>query len=168
MSFTSQPVQSPTYYLACPPGFAQLPAQPIASGLPTQPVIQTAGQPTSSGQATTLPHAFNAVTIHNLTSGVYNMDTGASSHLNSSVTSLSKKINTCMYPSISYEDLYPVTTPSPIPHAILVSQHTWHQRLGHPWGEVLCRLVSSNFNSCNKEKPSVLCHAWKTCEASIC
>ncbi|GJY61695.1 ribonuclease H-like domain-containing protein [Tanacetum coccineum] len=32
----------------------------------------------------------------------------------------------------SMGDLYPVTTPSAIPHAFLVSQHTWHQRLGHP------------------------------------
>ncbi|GJS02523.1 ribonuclease H-like domain-containing protein [Tanacetum coccineum] len=50
-------------------------------------------------------------------------------------------------------DLYPVTTPSSIPHAFL------YQRLGHPGGEVLRRLVSSNFISCNKEKPPVLCHA---------
>ncbi|GJU51483.1 type I inositol polyphosphate 5-phosphatase 4-like protein [Tanacetum coccineum] len=28
-------------------------------------------------------------------------------------------------------DLYPVTTPT-LPQAYLVSQHTWHQRLGHP------------------------------------
>ncbi|GKA69735.1 ribonuclease H-like domain-containing protein [Tanacetum coccineum] len=51
------------------------------------------------------------------------------------------------------------TAPSPIPHAFLVSQDTWHQRLGHPRGEMLCRLVSSKFISCNKEKPPVLCHA---------
>ncbi|GJZ21473.1 ribonuclease H-like domain-containing protein [Tanacetum coccineum] len=56
-------------------------------------------------------------------------------------------------------DLYPVTAPSPIPQAFFVSQHTWHQRLGHPVGEVLRRLVSSNFISYNKEKPPVLCHA---------
>ncbi|GJZ46817.1 ribonuclease H-like domain-containing protein [Tanacetum coccineum] len=56
-------------------------------------------------------------------------------------------------------DLYPVTSPSPIPHAFLVSQHMWHQRLGHPRGEVLRHLVSSNFISYNKEKPPVLCHA---------
>ncbi|GJW98268.1 ribonuclease H-like domain-containing protein [Tanacetum coccineum] len=55
-------------------------------------------------------------------------------------------------------DLYPVTTPSPIHHAFLVSQHMWHQRLGHPGGEVLRRLVSSNFISYNKEKPPVLYH----------
>nr|GEW12193.1 ribonuclease H-like domain-containing protein [Tanacetum cinerariifolium] len=50
-------------------------------------------------------------------------------------------------------------TPSPIPHTFLVSHYTWHQRLGHPGSKVLCRLVSSNFISCNKEKPPVLCHA---------
>ncbi|GJW03334.1 ribonuclease H-like domain-containing protein [Tanacetum coccineum] len=61
----------------------------------------------------------------------------------------------------STEDLYPVTAPSPIPHAFLVSQHTWHQRLRHPGSDVLRRLVSNNVISCNKEKPLVLCHACK-------
>nr|GEY67168.1 ribonuclease H-like domain-containing protein [Tanacetum cinerariifolium] len=56
-------------------------------------------------------------------------------------------------------DLYPVTYPSPIPHSFLVSQHTWHQSLGNPGGEVMRRLVSFNFISYNKEKPPVLCHA---------
>ncbi|GJW89772.1 ribonuclease H-like domain-containing protein [Tanacetum coccineum] len=56
-------------------------------------------------------------------------------------------------------DLYPVTAPSPIPHVFLVSQHTWHQRLGHPGREVLRHLVSNNLISCNKEKPPTLCHA---------
>ncbi|GKB43587.1 ribonuclease H-like domain-containing protein [Tanacetum coccineum] len=56
-------------------------------------------------------------------------------------------------------DLYPVTSPSSIPHAFLVSQHMWHQRLRHPGGDVLRLLVSSNFISYNKEKPPVLCHA---------
>ncbi|GJW56707.1 ribonuclease H-like domain-containing protein [Tanacetum coccineum] len=172
---------------------------------------------------------------HDLASGAWNMDTGASSHLNNSVTNLHDVFNTCMYPSISVGDghsipvtntghsilptptkslhlnnvlitphivknliyvrqfvrdnnctiefdafgffvkdfltcrvllrcdstgdLYPVTAPSPIPHAFLVSQHMWHQRLRHPGGEVLLRFVSSNFISYNKEKPLVLCHA---------
>ncbi|GJX32733.1 ribonuclease H-like domain-containing protein [Tanacetum coccineum] len=56
-------------------------------------------------------------------------------------------------------DLYPVTAPSPIPSAFLVSHQTWHQRLGHPGSEVLRRLISNNVISCNKEKPLVLCHA---------
>ncbi|GJX67396.1 ribonuclease H-like domain-containing protein [Tanacetum coccineum] len=186
-------------------------------------------------QATTLPHAFVVGTLHDPSSGAWNMDTGASSHLNDSVTNLSDVFNSCMYPSVSVGDghsipvtntghsilptsvrplhlnnvlitpnivknlisvrqfvrdnnctvefdafgfsvkdfmtrrvllrcdstgdLYPVTAPSPIPHAFLVSQHTWHQRLGHPGGDVLRRLVSSKFISCNNEKPPVLCHA---------
>ncbi|GJV00734.1 ribonuclease H-like domain-containing protein [Tanacetum coccineum] len=203
------------------------PAQQVQSGLTRSTV--------TSGQATILPHAFTVGTLHDPASGAWNMDTGASSHLNNSVNSLSEIFNTCMYPSISVGDghsipvtntghsilptptkslhlnnvlitphivknlifvrqfvrdnnctiefdafgfsvkdfltrrvllrcdstgdLYPVTAPSPIPHAFLVSQHTWHQRLGHPGGEVLRRLVSSNFISYNKEKPPVLCHA---------
>ncbi|GJV64431.1 ribonuclease H-like domain-containing protein [Tanacetum coccineum] len=187
----------------------------------------------TSGQATSLPHAFTTGTLHD--PSAWNMDTGASSHLNSSVTSLNIVFNTCIYSSISVgdghsipvtntghsilptatkslhlnnvlitphivknliyvrqfvrdnnctiefdafgfsvkdfltrrvlllcdstRDLYPVTAPSPIPHAFLVSQHTWHQRLGHPGGEVLRRLVSSSFISYNKEKPPILCHA---------
>ncbi|GKC93103.1 ribonuclease H-like domain-containing protein [Tanacetum coccineum] len=63
-------------------------------------------------------------------------------------------------------DLYPVTAPSPIPHVFLVSQHTWHQRLGHPGREVLRHLVSNNFISCNKKKPlarALSClSAWQT------
>ncbi|GJX93158.1 ribonuclease H-like domain-containing protein [Tanacetum coccineum] len=198
---------------------------------------QVPGQPTIlgqlSGQQTVLPHAFSTMTFQDHTTGAWNMDTGASSHLNSSVTSFNTVFNTCMHPSISVgdghsilvtntghsilptatkslhlnnvlitphiiknlifvyqfvrgnnctiefdafgfsvkdfltrrvlcdstRDLYPVTTPSPIPHAFLVSQHTWHQRLGHLGGEVLRYLVSSNFISYNKEKPPVVCHA---------
>ncbi|GJU18613.1 ribonuclease H-like domain-containing protein [Tanacetum coccineum] len=188
-----------------------------------------------SGQATILPHAFTVGSLHDLTTGSWNMDTGASSHLNDSVTNLSEVFNSCMYPSVSVGDghsipvtntghsilptsvrplhlnnvlitphivknliyvrqfvrdnnctiefdaygfsvkdfmtrrvllrcdstgdLYPVTHPSLIPHAFLVSQHTWHKRLGHPGGDVLRRLVSNNVISCNNKKPHVLCHA---------
>nr|GFA05685.1 ribonuclease H-like domain-containing protein [Tanacetum cinerariifolium] len=58
-------------------------------------------------------------------------------------------------------DLYQITHPSPIPRAFLISQHTWRQRLGHPEGDVLRRLVSNNVISCNNEKPPVLCHAFQ-------
>ncbi|GJZ23931.1 ribonuclease H-like domain-containing protein [Tanacetum coccineum] len=168
-------------------------------------------------------------------SSAWNIDTGASSHLNNSTTSLSIVLNSCMYSTVlvgdghsipvtntshsilptplkslrlnnvlitphivknlislrqfvrdndctiefdsfgfsvkdfmtrrvllrcdSTRDLYPVTAPSPIPHAFLVSQHTWHQHLGHSRSDVLRRLVSNNVISCNKEKPPVLCHA---------
>ncbi|GJX88620.1 ribonuclease H-like domain-containing protein [Tanacetum coccineum] len=57
-------------------------------------------------------------------------------------------------------DLYPVTHPSPTPHALLsVSPSTWQQRLSHPGEEVLRSLVSRQFISCNKEKSHHICHA---------
>ncbi|GKB79514.1 ribonuclease H-like domain-containing protein [Tanacetum coccineum] len=191
----------------------------------------------SSQQIGLAPPSFGSVQqqapVHGV--GSAQIFTGASSHLNASLTSLSNVFNTCIYPSIvvgdghsipvtntghsilpipfrplhinnvlitlnivknliyvrqfvrdnnctiefdmfgfsvkdfvtrrvllrcdSTGDLYPVTAPSPIPHAFLVSQHVWHQCLGHLGSEVLRRLVSSNFISCNKEKPPVLCHA---------
>ncbi|GKC69855.1 hypothetical protein Tco_1115738, partial [Tanacetum coccineum] len=46
-----------------------------------------------SGQATILPHAFTVGSLHDLTTGAWNMDTGASSHLNDSVTNLSEVFN---------------------------------------------------------------------------
>ncbi|GKC47448.1 ribonuclease H-like domain-containing protein [Tanacetum coccineum] len=52
------------------------------------------------------------------TLGAWNTDTGAISHLNTSVTSLSENFNTCMYPSISVGDGHsiPVTNTG---HSIL-------------------------------------------------
>ncbi|GJT38193.1 ribonuclease H-like domain-containing protein [Tanacetum coccineum] len=70
----------------------------------TQP-LQPSSTPQSdtvAGQATSLPHTFNAETLQDPASSAWNMDSGS---------------------------------------------------------EVLRRLVSSNFISCNKEKPPVLCHA---------
>ncbi|GJZ52443.1 ribonuclease H-like domain-containing protein [Tanacetum coccineum] len=174
-------------------------------------------------------------TLQDLTYGAWNMDMGASSHLNNSVTSLNDVFNMCIYPTVSVGDghsipvintghsilptpfrslhlniilitldivknlisirqfvrdnnctiefdafgfsvkdfmtcwvlfccdstgdLYPITAPSHILHVFLVSQHSWHQRLGHRGSEVLRRLLSNNFISCNKEKPPMLCHA---------
>ncbi|GJU00034.1 ribonuclease H-like domain-containing protein [Tanacetum coccineum] len=169
------------------------------------PTVSPAGPTGTPRQETTLPHAFTTGTLHDPASGAWNFDTGASSHLNNSVTNVSEVFNSCMYPSVSVGDghaipvtntghsilptsvrplhlnnvlitphivknliyvrqfvrgdLYSVTHPSPIPRAFLVSQHTWHQRLGHPGGDVLRRLVSNNVISCNNEKPPVLCHA---------
>nr|GEU62587.1 ribonuclease H-like domain-containing protein [Tanacetum cinerariifolium] len=207
------------------------------SSQPTSIIVQpeNVGLTALSGQATTILHAFTTETFRDYFNGAWNMDTGASSHLNSSVNSLCEIFNTCMYPSISVGDghsisvtntghsilptsvrplhlknvfitphivknliyvrqficdnnctiafdafgfsvkdfmtrrvllrcdstgdLYPVTHPSLIPRAFLVSQHMWHQRLGHPEGAVLRRLVSNNVISCNNEKPLVLCYA---------
>ncbi|GJT29484.1 ribonuclease H-like domain-containing protein [Tanacetum coccineum] len=192
----------------------------IASNVPTAPhafyaspvhttmgSVLSSGVVNTSGQATLLPQASTARTLHDPTTVAWNMDTGASSHLNNFVTSLITILNSCMYSTVSVGDghsipvtntvqsilstplkflrlnnvlitpdidfmtrrvllrcdstgdLYPVTAPSPIPSAFLVSQQTWHQRLGHPGSEVLRRLVFNNVISYNKEKPPVLCHA---------
>ncbi|GJS39153.1 ribonuclease H-like domain-containing protein [Tanacetum coccineum] len=133
------------------------------------------------GQATVLPHAFTAGTLQDPFTGAWNMDTGASSQLNNSITSLSTILNSYNDCTIEFDsfgfsvkdfktrrvllrcdsigDLYPVTTPSPIPQAFLISQHTWHQRLGYPGGDVLRHLVSNKVILCNKEKLRVICHA---------
>ncbi|GJY36293.1 ribonuclease H-like domain-containing protein [Tanacetum coccineum] len=224
LGFSYQPAQAP---------FPAQQALDVTNVQPTQP--DSSCHMDTSGQATVLPYAFTTGTLHDAASGAWNFDTGASSHLNNSVNSLSENFNTCMYPSVSVGDghsipitntghsilptptrslhlnnvlitphiiknliyvrqfvrdnnytiefdafgffvkdfltrrvllrcditgdLYQATTPSHIPYAFLVSQHMWHQRLGHPGGEVLRRLVSSNFISYNKEKPPVLCHA---------
>ncbi|GJR18759.1 ribonuclease H-like domain-containing protein [Tanacetum coccineum] len=134
------------------------------------------GSNVATGQETLLPNAFNTMTLQDPNNTNWNMDTGASSHLNSSTSNLSTIFNSCMYPSVlvgdgnsipvtntghstlatpyrplhlnndfwtrqillrcdSTGDLYPVTSPS-YPQALLVSQHTWHQRLGHPGSEL--------------------------------
>ncbi|GJZ76962.1 ribonuclease H-like domain-containing protein [Tanacetum coccineum] len=65
-----------------------------------------------------------------------------------------------LYRCDSSRDLYPVTQPSPIPHALLsVSHTTWHQCLRHPDDEVIRSLVSCRYISCNKEKSLHVCHA---------
>ncbi|GKC80927.1 hypothetical protein Tco_1136644 [Tanacetum coccineum] len=65
------------------------------------PTQWNVGPTTLLGQATNLPHAFSTMTLQDLASGAWNMDTDASSHLNNSVNSLSENFSTCMYPSIS-------------------------------------------------------------------
>nr|GEW09348.1 ribonuclease H-like domain-containing protein [Tanacetum cinerariifolium] len=64
-------------------------------------------------------------------------------------------------------DLYPVTSPSIVSQVSLVSQHTWHQRLGHPGSEVLRRLIFNNFIFRNKEKPPTLFHACQLGEMCV-
>ncbi|GJS46116.1 ribonuclease H-like domain-containing protein [Tanacetum coccineum] len=221
-------ISQSAHYMTPPPGFTYSPAQQqlvyyqpahpshvqpatvagsVQHAQPSAPPGFLTGPADNTRQATTLPQAFTAETLHDPTTGAWNMDTGASSHLNNSVTSLITIFNSCMYPSVlvsdghsipvtnsghsllpttsrslhlnnvlitphidfltrrvllrydSTGDLYPVTAPSPILHAFLVSQHMWHPRLGHPGSEVLRRLVSSNFISCNKDKHPALCHA---------
>nr|GEV11441.1 ribonuclease H-like domain-containing protein [Tanacetum cinerariifolium] len=178
-------------------------AMPAQHATPAQQVKST--QQVTPGQPTNLPHAYPTGTLHD--PDTWNMDTGASSHLNNSVSSLSIVFNTCMYPSISIGDGHSIAVtntghnilPTPLnslhlnivlitPHIIknlifvrqfvrdnnctiefdafgfsvkdfMTRRHMWHQRLGHPGRKVLHHLVFNNFISCNKEKPSVLCHA---------
>ncbi|GJY79980.1 ribonuclease H-like domain-containing protein [Tanacetum coccineum] len=62
-------------------------AQQPSSG-PTAIPVGVIGPTAPSEQATILPNAFIAETLHDPTTGAWNMDTGASSHLNSSVSIL--------------------------------------------------------------------------------
>ncbi|GJR58957.1 ribonuclease H-like domain-containing protein [Tanacetum coccineum] len=103
---------------------------------PTIP-IGVMGPIAAPAQATTLPNAFNVETLHD-------------------PDFMTRRV---LLRCDIIGDLYPVTTPSLIPQTFLVSQHAWHQRLGHPRSEVLRRLVSNNLISCNKEKPPTLYHA---------
>ncbi|GKE76962.1 hypothetical protein Tco_1543082 [Tanacetum coccineum] len=77
------------------------PTQPASTtGQPVTP-LGNIGTTTLSGQATTLPHDFTVGSLHDPTTGAWNMDTGASSQLNDFVTNLSEVFNSCMYPFIS-------------------------------------------------------------------
>nr|GEX12510.1 hypothetical protein [Tanacetum cinerariifolium] len=194
------------YTTASTPAHLTPPVRPVHT---TMGSVPSSGTINTSGQATLLPQAFTAGTLYDPTTGAWNMDTSASSHLNNFVTSLSTILNSCMYSTVSVgdghsipvtnsghsilstplkslrlsnvlitphivknliyvrqfisdndcTDLYPVTDPSPIPSAFLVSQQTWNQHLCHPRSGVMRRLVSNKVISCNKEKPLVLCHA---------
>ncbi|GJS93085.1 hypothetical protein Tco_0800053 [Tanacetum coccineum] len=116
------PSGGPVAYHSGPYGYyAPSLAQPIGAPLgfsyqPTQP--DSSGHMDTSGQATVLPYAFTTGTLHDPASGAWNFDTGASSHLNNSVNSLSEIFNTCMYPSVSVGDGHsiPVTN---MGHSIL-------------------------------------------------
>ncbi|GJW43031.1 ribonuclease H-like domain-containing protein [Tanacetum coccineum] len=95
------------------------PAGPSSGSSITTP---TAGSTQPTGQPTILPHAFSTETLRDSNNGDWNMDTGASSHLNASSTCLSNVFNTCLYPSVSVGDGYsiPVTNTG---HSILPTSH---------------------------------------------
>ncbi|GKD27623.1 ribonuclease H-like domain-containing protein [Tanacetum coccineum] len=91
LGFLTMSAHSPLAYPAHgPPGFPS--AQPSFSGLTAQPTGKPNSQPDWQpngqsaglmgptglpGQATTLPNAFNAVTLQDLVNGAWNMDTSA-------------------------------------------------------------------------------------------
>ncbi|GJY99222.1 ribonuclease H-like domain-containing protein, partial [Tanacetum coccineum] len=139
---------------------------PSATGLtlfqPRHVMYNSPGPSYAIGQATTLPQAFTNGTLHDHTIAMCQFVRDNNCTIEFDAFGFSIKYfmtRRVLLRCYSTGDLYPVTSPSLIPHAFFVSQHMWHQRLGHPGGEVLRRFVSSNFISCNKEKPSVLCHA---------
>ncbi|GKD36903.1 ribonuclease H-like domain-containing protein [Tanacetum coccineum] len=102
---------------SAPPGFP-MPAQVTLYYTvgPAQPV--SAQSTSTQGQATVLPRAFTVRTLQDPSSGAWNIDIGASSHLNNSTTSLSTVLNSCMYSTISVGDGHsiPVTNTG---HSIL-------------------------------------------------
>ncbi|GKG06610.1 ribonuclease H-like domain-containing protein [Tanacetum coccineum] len=95
-------------------------------------------------QETQLPHAFNTLTLQDPANSNWNMDTGSSSHLNSSVNNLSTIFNSRIYPSVLVGDgkSFPVTNtghstlPTPYrtlhlnnvlitPNTALIKNNTW-------------------------------------------
>ncbi|GJS48897.1 ribonuclease H-like domain-containing protein [Tanacetum coccineum] len=58
----------------------------------------------NTGQETVLPTAFNTMTLQDPANANWHMDTGASSHLNSSAHNLSTIFNSRMYPSVLVGD----------------------------------------------------------------
>ncbi|GJW35435.1 ribonuclease H-like domain-containing protein [Tanacetum coccineum] len=90
------------------PGSVHLGQSP---SMPFHPSQLFASGSQGSGQATLLPNAFNTTTLQEPAFGNWNMDTGASSHLNDSVHCLSDILNMCIYPSVAVGDgrFIPVT-----------------------------------------------------------
>nr|GEZ14473.1 ribonuclease H-like domain-containing protein [Tanacetum cinerariifolium] len=127
----------------------------LATSHSGQPSVQTStmGPTGIPRQETTLPHAFSVVTLHDPAAGAWDIDTAFGFFVKDFMT------RRVLLRSDSTGNFSLVMEPSLIPYVFLVSQHTWHQRLGYLGREVLRHLVSNNFISCNKEKPHVLCHA---------
>ncbi|GKD81815.1 hypothetical protein Tco_1348654 [Tanacetum coccineum] len=95
---------------------------PQQQALLTQAVYGSGNQSTPHGQETFLPQAFNTMTLQEPANANRNMDTGASSHLNSSATNLSNVFNSCIYPSVFVGDgkSIPVTNTG---HSTLTTPH---------------------------------------------
>ncbi|GJX14131.1 ribonuclease H-like domain-containing protein [Tanacetum coccineum] len=83
------------------PGSVHLGQSP---SMPFHPSQLFASGSQGSGQASLLPNAFNTTTLQEPAFGNWNMDTGASYHLNDSVHCLSDILNMCIYPSIEVGD----------------------------------------------------------------
>ncbi|GKC53150.1 hypothetical protein Tco_1075895 [Tanacetum coccineum] len=91
----------PTGLQSTPQQAAHYPFTPQQQALFTNTVQ---GSNVATGQETLLPNAFNTMTLQDPNNTNWNMDTGASSHLNSSTSNLSTIFNSCMYPSVLVGD----------------------------------------------------------------
>nr|GEU44975.1 putative reverse transcriptase domain-containing protein [Tanacetum cinerariifolium] len=98
---------------SAPPGFTSTQHQQAQHAFSPQQqalfasTVQGSGitsQPTAYGQETYLPLALNTMTLREPRDLNWNMDTCASSHLNSSTSNLSTIFNSCMYPSVLVGD----------------------------------------------------------------
>ncbi|GJW68212.1 hypothetical protein Tco_0122636, partial [Tanacetum coccineum] len=76
------------------------PFPPNQQALFTNVVQNTGNTSSNTGQETVLPTAFNTMTLQDPANANWHMDTGASSHLNSSAHNLSTIFNSRMYPSV--------------------------------------------------------------------
>nr|GFC09061.1 ribonuclease H-like domain-containing protein [Tanacetum cinerariifolium] len=101
LSVSAQLSAQPTYREGFFPGSVHLGQSP---SMPFHPSQLFASGSQGSGQATLLPNAFNTTTLQDPASGNWNMDTGASSHLNDSVHCHSDILNMCIYPSVAVGD----------------------------------------------------------------
>ncbi|GJR95985.1 ribonuclease H-like domain-containing protein [Tanacetum coccineum] len=77
---------------------------PNQQALFTNAVQNTGNTSSNTGQETVLPTAFNTMTLQDPVNANWHMDTGASSHLNSSAHNLSTIFNSRMYPSVLVGD----------------------------------------------------------------
>ncbi|GJU14370.1 reverse transcriptase domain-containing protein [Tanacetum coccineum] len=101
-----------------------VPAQPSAQQLMTHGLtsnqqalftnaVQNTGNTSSNtDQETVLPTAFNTMTLQDPVNANWHMDTGASSHLNSSAHNLSIIFNSRMYPSVLVGDGKSIPSPT--------------------------------------------------------
>ncbi|GJR44810.1 ribonuclease H-like domain-containing protein [Tanacetum coccineum] len=77
----------------------------------SSPMVLLAESGNSSRRATVetvLSHPLSAMTLQDPSTGAWNIDTCASSHLNDSVHSLSDVLNMCLYPSVFVGDGYTI------------------------------------------------------------
>ncbi|GKA73827.1 hypothetical protein Tco_0780129 [Tanacetum coccineum] len=136
----------PAQYVAPPPGFAYPPAHHQMIHQPAHPLVSASlpAGPVLSYQPAQTPN-IPPQQVYRLTNVGSVQQAQPSAPLGFVTRPADNMGQATMHPQAftvllrcdSMGDLYPVTAPYPIPHAFLVSQHTWHERLGHLGSEVL-------------------------------